>query len=108
MRGEDQPRMITDPFVPARTAAVRCRQICSGSSGPGPRRRGPGYAVALSWVASPRPHHGRPSRHQPGENFAEFREAAALLSAPSQNLVYADTAGNIGYQLPGWPAARQG
>ena len=28
-------------------------------------------------------------------------QAASLISAPSQNLVYADTQGNIGYQLPG-------
>ncbi|MFP5282895.1 MAG: penicillin acylase family protein, partial [Actinomycetes bacterium] len=34
-------------------------------------------------------------------SFAEFRAAAALLAAPVQNLIYADTAGNIGYQLPG-------
>jgi penicillin amidase len=34
-------------------------------------------------------------------DFAEFRAAVRLLSAPSQNLLYADTAGNIGYQLPG-------
>ena len=40
------------------------------------------------------------------QNFAEFREAAALLSAPSQNLVYADVAGNIGYQLPGMAPRR--
>ncbi|MET1004356.1 MAG: penicillin acylase family protein [Propionibacteriaceae bacterium] len=60
------------------------------------------YAVALSWVAL-----------QPGTsmdavfaldraaNFTEFRAAAKLLAAPSQNLLYADTSGNIGYQLPG-------
>ena len=34
-------------------------------------------------------------------NFVEFRAAAQRLSAPVQNLLYADTAGNIGYQLPG-------
>lgn len=34
-------------------------------------------------------------------NFGEFREAAELLAAPSHNLVYADTAGTIGYQLTG-------
>ena len=34
-------------------------------------------------------------------NFQQFRAAAALVSAPSQNLVYADTTGNIGYQLMG-------
>ena len=40
------------------------------------------------------------------QNFAEFREAAALLAAPSQNLVYADVEGNIGYQLPGMAPRR--
>jgi penicillin amidase len=35
------------------------------------------------------------------QTFAQFRAAARLVSAPSQNLLYADTAGNIGYQLPG-------
>jgi penicillin amidase len=34
-------------------------------------------------------------------NFDEFREAALLFSDPSQNLLYADTRGNIGYQMPG-------
>ena len=34
-------------------------------------------------------------------DFEEFREAASYFDIPSQNLVYADTAGNIGYQTPG-------
>ncbi|GMQ92848.1 MAG: penicillin acylase family protein [Acidimicrobiia bacterium] len=34
-------------------------------------------------------------------NFEEFREAALLFAVPSQNLLYADTKGNIGYQMPG-------
>ena len=38
-------------------------------------------------------------------NFAhdckEFRQALSLFSGPSQNMVYADTRGDIGYQLPG-------
>jgi penicillin amidase len=34
-------------------------------------------------------------------NWNEFRHAASLFDVPSQNLVYADTAGNIGYQAPG-------
>jgi penicillin amidase len=33
--------------------------------------------------------------------FTQFRAAAKLLAVPSQNLVYADTDGTIGYQLPG-------
>lgn len=35
------------------------------------------------------------------ENWDEFREAAKLFAAPSQNLLYADNEGNIGYQAPG-------
>ncbi len=34
-------------------------------------------------------------------NWAEFREALRYWDAPSQNFVYADVDGNIGYQLPG-------
>jgi penicillin G amidase len=60
------------------------------------------YGVALSWVAL------TPSRTMDGilglnsaSDFTAFRAAAALVSAPSQNLVYADTSGHIGYQLAG-------
>ncbi|MBN2323992.1 MAG: penicillin acylase family protein [Spirochaetes bacterium] len=34
-------------------------------------------------------------------NFEEFREALRYWDTPSQNFVYADTGGNIGYQAPG-------
>ncbi|MEX0171937.1 penicillin acylase family protein [Streptomyces sp. LMG1-1-1.1] len=64
--------------------------------------RGTGYGVSLQWTAL-----------QPGKSmeaifaidrakdFATFREAAKNFEVPSQNLIYADTAGNIGYQSPG-------
>jgi len=35
------------------------------------------------------------------QTWDEFRAAASQLAAPSQNLVYADIDGNIGYQTPG-------
>ena len=35
------------------------------------------------------------------QNFAEFRQAAYEFEVPGQNLIYADTEGNIGYQAPG-------
>lgn len=35
------------------------------------------------------------------QNWSEFREALKLWNAPSQNFVYADIDGNIGYQFPG-------
>lgn len=34
-------------------------------------------------------------------NWEEFRQALSLWDAPSQNFVYADLEGNIGYQTPG-------
>ncbi|MFB7588348.1 penicillin acylase family protein [Streptomyces sp. NPDC056169] len=64
--------------------------------------RGTGYGVSLQWTAL-----------QPGKSmdaifaldrakdFTTFRAAARNFEVPSQNLVYADTAGNIGYQSPG-------
>ncbi|WP_460770480.1 penicillin acylase family protein [Mariniluteicoccus flavus] len=67
-------------------------------------------AVALGWTAL------TPSAsmeaifdlNQAGD-FAAFRKAASQLHAPSQNLLYADVDGNIGYQLPGdVPMRRQG
>jgi penicillin amidase len=36
------------------------------------------------------------------KNWEEFREALRFWAVPSQNFVYADREGNIGYQMPGW------
>ncbi|WP_396652595.1 penicillin acylase family protein [Microbacterium sp. Se5.02b] len=35
------------------------------------------------------------------QDFEDFRYAASLFDVPAQNLIYADTEGNIGYQTPG-------
>ncbi len=35
------------------------------------------------------------------QDFTDFRYAASLFDVPAQNLIYADTSGNIGYQAPG-------
>jgi penicillin amidase len=61
------------------------------------------YAISLRWTAL-----------DPGEavidaalqldtaqNFTEFQDALRLFEVPSQNIVYADVDGNIGYQAPG-------
>lgn len=65
-------------------------------------REGEGYAVSLQWTAL-----------QPGRtmdavfgfdragSWEEFRAAAKLFEVPSQNLVYADVEGHVGYQAPG-------
>lgn len=67
------------------------------------------YAVALRWTAL---EPGRTANAVPGlmaaSDFATFRRAAADFEVPSQNLLYADTAGNIAYQAPGRIPVRTG
>jgi penicillin G amidase len=66
------------------------------------RDAGGRHAVALRWTALD------PGRTidalfalNRARDWNTFRAAAALFEVPSQNLVYADVAGNIGYQAPG-------
>ena len=62
------------------------------------------YEIAFRWTGLD---DGLPSVMQPvlglnvASNFEEFKEAALLFSVPSQNLIYADVEGNIGYVVPG-------
>lgn len=60
------------------------------------------YAVALRWTAL-EPNHLAESIFELNEatNFDEFRQALEKWDVPAQNFVYADTSGNIGYQMPG-------
>ncbi|NEC86344.1 penicillin acylase family protein [Streptomyces sp. SID12501] len=64
--------------------------------------RGDGYGLALRWTAlDPGTSMDAVFLIDKASNWTEFRAGAASFDVPSQNLVYADTAGNIGYQLPG-------
>lgn len=60
------------------------------------------YGVALQWTAL---NPGRTADAlfaiNTAQNWTEFRAAAQQFQVPSQNLVYADTDGHIGYQAPG-------
>lgn len=60
------------------------------------------YAIALAWTAL------QPSTpfeaiwgFNKAQNWDEFRASAQKFHVPAQNLLYADMAGNIGYQMPG-------
>jgi len=79
------------------------------ADGPLARPTGEEYAVALRWTALDP---GRTANAVPGlmtaSDFDSFRRAAASFEVPSQNLVYADTAGNIAYQAPGRIPVRAG
>ncbi|HWS57134.1 MAG TPA: penicillin acylase family protein [Actinotalea sp.] len=66
------------------------------------------YAVSLAWTGLV------PSQTADAiidlnlaTSFEEFREAARAFAVPSQNLVYADTEGHIGYQAPGQVPVRR-
>ena len=66
------------------------------------RRDPASYDVSLAWTAlTP----GRTADAlfalDTAHNWTEFRSAAKLFDVPAQNLLYADTEGNIGYQAPG-------
>lgn len=64
--------------------------------------RADGYAVALKWTAlQPGKSMDAVFELNRAKDFTSFRAAAAHFEVPSQNLVYADTKGNIGYQAPG-------
>jgi penicillin amidase len=64
--------------------------------------RGSGYAVSLNWTAlTPSNTMDAVFSLNAATDFDEFRTAAQDFAVPSQNLIYADTAGNIGYQAPG-------
>ncbi|MDN3054707.1 penicillin acylase family protein [Streptomyces sp. SRF1] len=64
--------------------------------------RGDGYAVALKWTAlTPSNTMDAVFALDAAKNFSDFRKAARDFAVPSQNLIYADTEGNIGYQAPG-------
>jgi len=60
------------------------------------------YAISLHWTGL------EPSSifqaiwgFNKAANWDEFRQAARMFTTPSQNLLYADVQGNIGYQMPG-------
>ena len=60
------------------------------------------YAVSLAWTGlTPSTSADAIFGLDAAADFDAFREAARLFAVPSQNLVYADTSGNIGYQAPG-------
>ncbi|MGW4032712.1 penicillin acylase family protein [Streptomyces sp. NPDC004838] len=97
VRSTDHGPLVSDRSSELEKVGQKAR--VSANSAPD---RATGYAVSLQWTAL-----------QPGKSmdavfdlnrakdFASFRKAARNFEVPSQNLVYADAKGNIGYQAPG-------
>ncbi|SDU97436.1 penicillin amidase [Microlunatus sagamiharensis] len=99
--GEDEPRTIT---VRSTRHGPLLSDADPATADAGRRTDAPGgaYAVSIAWTGS------TPGRSMDAllgldaaSDWDSFRSAASLLTVPSQNLVYADVRGNIGYQLPG-------
>jgi len=67
------------------------------------RLRGDQTLFALRWTAISQPDRILESflRIDRAQDWTEFRDALRLYGTPSQNFVYADADGNIGYQMPG-------
>jgi penicillin amidase len=59
--------------------------------------------LALQWTALRERSHvlGAILKLNRARNFDDFRDALKLFDVPSQNFIYADIDGNIGYQMPG-------
>ncbi|MFT4215041.1 MAG: penicillin acylase family protein [Microbacterium sp.] len=88
---DDFTAVASDPYVGSTDDATAPADVPDGE-----------YAVSLRWTAldagtSAAAIFALDTAH----DFAGFRAAASLFDVPAQNLVYADTEGNIGYQAPG-------
>ena len=60
------------------------------------------YELSLQWTAlTPGRTPGAIFAVNAATDWSSFREGARLFEVPSQNLIYADVDGNIGYQAPG-------
>jgi len=76
--------------------------LAAGGAAPSPAEEGAEYAVSLRWTAlDPGTASTAIFALATAKDFDDFRRAASLFDVPAQNLIYADTAGNIGYQAPG-------
>ncbi len=87
-------------------------RVCLTRHGPiiTPVVEGATETLALRWTASePNQISKSVFMLNRAKNWQEFREALKHWAVPSQNFVYADREGNIGYQMPGWiPIRAQG
>lgn len=71
--------------------------------------RDAGYAVALEWTAlTPGTTMDALTDLNVAQTWQDFRKAAKEFEAPAQNMIYASTNGEIGYQAPGKIPVRSG
>ncbi len=77
-------------------------EVAEDTNLPPPRRDAVETAVSLAWTAlKPRPTADAILELNRAQDWDDFRAALSHFAAPSQNVVYADREGHIGYQAPG-------
>ena len=103
VRSTDHGPILSD-VVPELASAGRDAPVPDGAPSAGLG----GYAVALSWTAlTPGRTMDAVFALDAASGWDDFRAAASLFAVPGQNLVYADTTGQVGYQSSGEVPVRQ-
>ncbi|MGB3829760.1 MAG: penicillin acylase family protein [Ornithinimicrobium sp.] len=100
VRSTEHGPILSDVLTPVAQAGVNPPLSGIESSGR--------YAVSMAWTGlTPAPTADAVFALDAATDWDSFRAAAQLFSAPAQNMVYADTEGNIGYQAPGLVPIRE-
>ncbi len=100
VRSTDHGPLLSDVLTPVTQAGLN--PPLSGVESTGR------YAVSMAWTGlEPANTADAIFAFNSATTFEEFQAGAKLFAAPSQNLVYADVEGNIGYQAPGLVPVRK-
>jgi penicillin G amidase len=99
--GAWRPLTVVHYSVPVRGGATR--QLTVDITAQGPIISQAGQRMAVDWMGNaPSDDLGALFGVNTASTFAQFKAALAGWHAPTQNFVYADTAGNIGVIAPGY------
>ncbi len=100
-RGQWRPLTVVHYSIPVRGG--RMRQLTVDITAHGPIMSQDGQTMAVDWMGNaPSADMSALLGVNTASNFAQFKSALAGWHAPTQNFVYADTAGNIGVVAPGY------
>jgi len=100
-RGAWHPMTVVHYSIPVRGAATK--QLTVDITAHGPIMTQDKQTMAVDWMGNaPSDDIGAILAVNTASNFSQFKAALAGWHAPTQNFVYADTAGNIGVIAPGY------
>lgn len=107
--GADVPLTIRSTRHGPIVSGVLPETAAAGRDGPLGGQDAVSYDVSLAWTAlTPGRTVDAVFAMDTAQDFSQFQNAARLFAVPSQNLVYADVGGTIGYQAPGDVPVRAG